>query len=169
MWNVLKRKAEECARLRDALEEAAMKFDEGAGVEGLMEELTAEERKHIELCEACREAAQDLAASRELLRGVGSFADEDRPWFAARVMAAIASRESELAQRISAWTEFPRFASRLAWVTSIVLLAATTWFYESVVRAPKNQLNGGQESIFDAPQQQTTQDDILISMAGDKP
>ena len=166
MWNVLKRKDEECARLRGALEEAAMKLDEGAGVEVLMEELTAEERKHIELCEACREAAQDLAATRELFRGVRSFPDEDRPWFAARVMAAIASRERELAQRISAWTEFPRFASRLAWVTSIVLLAATTWFYESVVRAPKNQLSGVQESIFEA-QQPTPPDDTLVSKAGD--
>lgn len=166
MWNLLKRKDEECARLRNALEEAAMKLDEGAGVEALMEELTAEERKHIELCGACREAAQDLAATRELFRGIRSFADEDRPWFAARVMAAIASRERELAQRISAWTEFPRFASRLAWVTSIVLLAATTWFYESIVRAPKNQLNGTQESIFET-QQPTPPDDTLISKAGD--
>ena len=108
-------------------------------------------------------------ATKELFQGARSFAQEERPWFAARVMTAIASRERELAERVSAWAEFPRFASRLTWVAAILLLAGTTWFYESVVRAPNYAPSGSQESIFEAPQQTTPPDDILIGMAGDNP
>jgi hypothetical protein len=168
MWNRLKRSKEECRRLRDKVEETAAKQSDAVSVRNLREELTAEERKHVDTCRDCQEAVQELFAARELLQGVRSFSHEERPWFAARVMAAIAARERELADRVTAWTEFPRFASRLTWVAVIVLLASTTWFYESVVRTPSHPVNGSQESIFEAPQQ-TTPDDILISQAGDHP
>ena len=77
-------------------------------------------------------------------------------------------RERELAGRVSAWVEFPRFASRLTWVAAIVLLASTTWFYRSVVRTPSYPSTGSQESIFEAPQQ-SAPDDILISRASENP
>src|SRR5216110_3423902 len=109
-----------------------------------------------------------FVATKELSQGAASFAEDERPWFASRVMAAIASRERELAGRVSAWAEFPRFASRLTWVAAIVLLASTTWFYRSVVRAPSYPSTGSQESIFEAPQQ-SAPDDILISRASENP
>jgi hypothetical protein len=168
MWSLLKRENEECRRLRDVLEDAAAKRAGALSVKSVKEEITAEERKHIEACANCREAVEDLIATKQLFQGVSSLADEQRPGFAARVMAAIASRERELAKRVSAWTEFPRFASRLTVVAAIVLLASTTWFYETVVRAPSYPSSGSQESIFEAPQQ-TPPDDILVSMVGDKP
>lgn len=168
MWNVLKRSKEECGRLRDKVEDAAAKQADALSLKNLREELTAEERKHVETCRDCQEAVQEVFAAKELFQPVPSFRQEERPWFAARVMAAIAARERELAERVTAWTEFPRFASRLTWVAVIVLLASTTWFYESVVRTPTHLVNGSQESIFEAPQQ-TTPDDILISQAGDNP
>jgi hypothetical protein len=167
MWNLLKRHNEECRRLRNALESAADRGD-AMCVESLTEQLQAEERNHVDTCADCREAAEELVATKEMFRGAAGFAKEERPWFVARVMAAIASRERELAERVSTWTEFPRFASRLTWVAAIVLLASTTWFYETVVRAPSYPSSGSQESIFEAPQQ-TFPDDILVSMAGDKP
>jgi len=168
MWNLLKRSKEECTRLRDKVEEAAAKQAHPLSVKNVRESLTAEERKHMETCQDCQEAVQELFAAKELFQGVASFSQEARPWFAARVMAAIAARERELAERMTAWTEFPRFASRFRWVAVIVLLASTTWFYDSVVRKPSHPANGSQESIFEAPQQ-TTPDDILISQAGDHP
>ena len=168
MWNLLKREDEECRRLRDALEQAAERHGDRISVKSLTEQLSAEEQKHISVCGDCREAVQDFVATKQLFRGAGSFVEDERPWFAARVMAAIASRERELAQRVSAWSEFPRFASRLALVTAVVLLAGTTWFYESVLRSPGYPSTGSQESIFEAPQQ-SSPDDILISMAGDNP
>jgi|SRR5690348_7892908 len=166
MWNLLKRENEECRRLRDVLEDAAAKRVGALSVKSVKEEITAEERKHTEACANCREAVEDLIATKQLFQGVSSLADEQRPGFAARVMAAIASRERELAKRVSAWTEFPRFASRLTVVAAIVLLAGTTWFYENVVRAPSYPSSGYQESIFEGPQPPAP-DDTLISKPGD--
>jgi hypothetical protein len=168
MWNLLKR-TEGCRRTWDSLEEVATKHADTLRVEGLIDRLEPMAREHIRSCQSCRDAVQDLVATKELFQGAASFAVEARPWFAARVMNAIAAREREVALRISAWTEFPRFASRLAWITVVVLLASTTWFYEKVVRAPSYPSNGAtQESIFDTSPQ-TNQDDILISMSESNP
>src|SRR5215470_18174370 len=128
MWKLLKKDKGEC-RLRDLLEEIAAKHGADLRIEGLMDGLAPAEREHVASCESCREAAQDLVATKELFGGILSSAAEARPWFAARVMNAIAARERELALRVSAWTEFPRLASRLAWITAVVLLASTSWFY----------------------------------------
>ena len=167
MWNLLNKNKQECSRFQNALEEAAQVQDRFPSVESLMQEFTPEERRHVEICSDCREALKELVATKALFQGFSSFAEDERPWFSTRVMAAIASRERELAERVSAWTEFPRFASRLTWIAAILLLAGTTWFYESVVRAPSYPLGASQESIFEIPQQ-TTPDDVLVSMA-DKP
>lgn len=168
MWSLLKSAEEDCRKLRDALEEAAAKNTGAASVQTLTKELAAEDRRHIEMCGDCREVVQELVATKDLFQGAASFAEDERGWFASRVMAAIASRERELAERVSAWVEFPRFASRLSWVAAIVLLASTTWFYRSVVLAPNSSSAGSQESIFEAPQQ-SAPDDILISRASDNP
>jgi hypothetical protein len=168
MWNLLKRENEECRKFRDALESVADKHAGERSVKSLSEEVTAEARKHLDSCADCREAVAELVATKALFQDVASAANEERPWFAARVMAVIAARERELAERVSAWSEFPRFASRVTLVAVIMLLAGTTWFYESVVRAPSYPSTGLQESIFEVPQQ-ATPDDILISRAGDHP
>lgn len=167
MWDMLKEN-EECRRFRDGLEEAAAKFEGAIRIESLIALLPEEQRRHVAGCADCRQAANDLVKVKTLFNGAVSFAEEDRPWFAGRVMAAITSREKVLAQRVSAWTEFPRFASRLAWVAAILLLAGTTWFYEAVVRAPSYIPAGSQESIFEAPQQ-TPPDDLLVSRASERP
>ena len=158
---------ENCRKFRDALEEAAERLEGAIRVESLIALLPEEHCGHVAACADCREAANDLVKVKALLNGVTSFAGDERPWFAGRVMAVIASRERELVERVTAWTEFPRFASRLTWVAAILLLAGTTWFYEAVVRAP-NYSPAGQESIFEVPQQ-TAPDDVLVSMAGDHP
>lgn len=169
LWNLLRKNKEGCRRLRDVLEEVAATPLKSTSVEALMNDLSAEERGHVEACSDCREAVQELAATKELFRGVTSYTEEERPWFAARVMAAISAREREIAAKLSTWSEFSRFAPRFAWVAAILLLAGTTWFYEKVVRTPVHQFNGTpQESIFEAPQP-TSQDDVLVSMAGDTP
>jgi len=168
MWNLLKRSNEECRRLGGAVEEAAAKQADAVSVKNLTEALTPDERTHMATCQDCARAVLEVFRAKQLFQGAASLRQEERPWFAARVMAAIAAREKELAERVTAWTEFPRFASRLTWVAAVVLLASTTWFYESVLRSPSHPVSGSQESIFEAPQQ-TTPDDILISQAGDQP
>jgi hypothetical protein len=169
MWNLLKKSGQECRRVQDSLEEAMEKNSNAGTVKELIAGLPAETRKHVDGCDACREAALDLVATKEIFKGVANAADEARPWFASRVMAAIAARENELVNALSPWTEFPRFASKLAWISAVLLLAGTTWFYERGLRPPSNPANGAaQESIFEPPQQ-TNQDDMLISMAESNP
>jgi hypothetical protein len=170
MWNLLKKNNPECGKLRDSLGEAATKRADVMSVEGLLEGLSSAEREHLTSCEDCREAAVDLVAAKELFQGVASFSEDAKPWFAARVMNAIAARERELSLRVSAWSEFPRFASRLAWITAVVLLAGSTWFYEKAMKTPSYPLKGArtQESIFEAPQQ-TNQDDVLLSVEESNP
>ena len=165
MWDMLKEN-DECRKFRDGLEQAAARLKDAVRIESLIALLPEAQRGHLAACAGCREAANDLVQWKTLFDGAASFGEEERPWFPTRVMAAIASREKELAERVSTWTEFPRFASRLAWVAAILLLAGTTWFYEAVVRAP-SYAPAGQESIFEVPQQ-TTPDDVLVSMAGDR-
>lgn len=170
MWNLLKKSGQECRRVQNCLEEAAAQRSNDGTVEELIEGLTLAARSHVDGCEACREAALDLVATKELFKGVAGIKDEARPWFAARVMAAIAARQNELANALNPWIEFPRFASRFALVAVVLLVAGTTWYYEKGARVPSYQINGSatQESIFEAPPP-ANPDDVLVSMAGSNP
>jgi len=169
MWKLLKKSGQECGRVQDSLEEVAAKNSNAGTVDELIVGLPAAARKHIDGCDACRRAALDMVATKELFSDVTSVTEVERPWFAARVMAAIAARERALAERMSAWSEVPRFASRLALISALLLLAGTTWLYEKAIKMPSNSSNGAaQESIFE-PQQQSNQDDLLISMAVSNP
>ena len=167
MWNLLKKGNEECERLRDSLEESVMARSNRVSLEELMESLPLAQRDHIAACGGCREAAADVLAVREIFKGVAFRTEGARPWFAKRVMRAIAARERELV--VSPWTAVPRFASRLAWITAVVILVCGTWLYEKPSTASGKQPSAAApESIFEAPQP-ATQDDVLISMAASNP
>ncbi len=167
MWNLLKKSDEECRELQDLLEESATARPEAVRVEELNEDWPLAQRKHLADCGSCQEAAQDVLATREIFQGVASQAEEARPWFATLVMEAIRTRERELALPASLWSAFPRFASRLAWVAAVVLLAGSAWLYERPVAAPNRAPTAAstQEYLFEAPAPPMNQDDVLISMA----
>lgn len=92
-------------------------------------------REHLEACAECQCAANDYSASRELLAALPSASEVARPWFAPRVMAAIAARESEL-RSANIWSFVPKFAARLTWASAIALLLASTWLYERPAPPP---------------------------------
>ena len=171
MWNLLKKSNEECGKLQNMLEESAAARREAVRVEELSEAWPAAQRNHIAACESCQEAAQDLLATREIFKGVASRAGQAGPWFAAGVMGAIRTRERELVLPASFWSAFPRYASRLAWVSAVLLLAGSTWLYEKPVAAPNKQIAtaSSPEYLFEAPPQPMNQDDVLISMAEKNP
>ena len=166
MWKLLKRQNGECEHLRDLLEISAAGVP-GASIEELVESLPAGGRAHFADCGSCREVLHDLVATRELLLGAVAPAEDGGPWFAKRVLSAIAARERELAFPASAWSMVPRFASRLAWASAIVLVAGSTWLYQrstsSTIRQPAAA--SAQEYLFEAPSPPINQDDVLISMA----
>jgi hypothetical protein len=154
MFNLkLKRNREECSRLRASLEDVA---------EGVP--LSAVQREHLVVCADCQEAADAISVSRSVLHHA-SRAAAPGPWFAPRVMAAIAAREADLRQSLDAWAAVPRLAARLTWVSALALLLASTWLYQSPKHAqnPTNQSQGTIESLFDA-QPSGAADDILPTM-----
>jgi hypothetical protein len=161
MWNLLSKRAEECGKLRDLLEESTAARPAAETVEQLIQDLSAAERAHIAACENCLEAAEDILATRKIFKGVASDGGTGRPWFASRVMAAIAARERELTE--AAWLAVPKFASRLAMASGALLLVATTWLYERPLSTPNQQAAtlAAQESLFEAPPSMN-QDDVLV-------
>ena len=171
MWNLLKKSGERCNRMMDLLQESAAARSSAASVEELCADLSAAERTHIASCPRCREAAQDLLAAKEIFRNVGSDATIARPWFATRVMAAIASRERELKEVASTWMVVPKFASRVAFVSAALLLVASTWLYEKPVTAPNQQASSqaAQESLFEQPPPPMNQDDVLVPLQESTP
>ncbi len=170
MWNLLKKRDEECGKLRDLLEDSAAARPEVASVEQLSEAWPVEQRDHMAGCGNCQETAQDLLATREIFRGVGSAAEMARPWFATRVMAAIVARERGFSEVASTWMAVPKFALRLAMASGALLLLASTWLYERPLPTPNQQAStlAAQESLFEAPQPMN-QDDVLVNTQENNP
>lgn len=153
MWSLLKRNRGDCSQFRESLEESR-------GVAALPPEL----RAHADACKDCRVVAEEILASRALLKALASQAEVPKPWFAPRVMAAIAARELELKRALDAWTVVPKLAARLTWVCALALLLASTWFYGTPRSAQKSSSDGTIESLFDAPAVSASQDDALVSL-----
>jgi predicted anti-sigma-YlaC factor YlaD len=150
MWNLLRVRKNhgECSRLRDALENVA---DVTA--------LSSVQQKHLAACPACQAASADISMTRIVLRDVRAALPE--PWFAPRVMAAIAARESELRQSLEAWAAVPRLAARLTWISGLALLVASTWLYQLPKFTPISGNESAVESLFDSSQSSASQDDVV--------
>jgi len=161
MWNPLstRKKSKDCRSLRDILEGAQL---EGASLEGTSEvsALSGAQQKHLAACPECQQVADDILMARTVLRAMPRHSEVSAPWFAPRVMAAIAAKESELRQSLEAWAAVPRFAARLTWVSALALLLASTWLYESPKFAQNSGAQSTVESLFDSPQSSAT-DDVL--------
>lgn len=152
MWNVLgmRKKQNECSRLRDALENVA---DVTA--------LSSAQQAHLAACTECRQASSDISISRIVLRDMPAIVASPGPWFAPRVMAAIAARESEQRQSLDTWAAVPRLAARVSWISALALLLASTWLYQMPKPTPISGNESGVESLFDSPQSSAPQDDVL--------
>ncbi len=170
MWNLL-RNDEECRKLRDLLENSAAARPHAVSIGDLTEAMSAAAQNHMAVCASCQEAAQDLLATREIFKGVASSATAQRPWFATRVMAAIAARERELSEAgATAWLAVPKFASRLAMASCALLLVAGTWLYERPQLTANQQAANlaAQESLFESPPP-VSQDDVLAPVQENNP
>ena len=154
---------EECGRLLELAEAFTAEHLDLKSVEELSAALPMEEREHLSRCEDCREAVGDLLEARELFQAVGSQGQIQRPWFAARVMAAIAAKEQELTEVTKTWLAVPRFASRLALASAALLVLTSTWIYERPRPAvnPQSTSLEAQESLFESAPA-AHQDDILV-------
>jgi len=143
----------ECSRLRDALESVQ---DAAA--------LSSAQQQHLAACRECQAASADISMTRSVLRDAPLRAASPGPWFAPRVMAAIAARESELRESLEAWAAVPRLAARLTWISALALLLASTWLYEVPKPAPISGNENTVESLFDSPQSSAPQDDVVLPL-----
>jgi hypothetical protein len=155
MWNLLRirKNQDECGRLRDALENVPE-----------VAALSSAQQAHLAACTECQAASSDIFTSRIVLRDVPARTASPGPWFAPRVMAAIAARESELRSSLDAWAAVPRLAARLTWISALALLLASTWLYELPKPTPISGNESGVESLFDSPQSSAPQDDVVLPL-----
>jgi hypothetical protein len=138
MWNKLEKKKTLCGEYREALEDLRAGIGKAEGAAELKSSLSTETMAHAEICESCVEAGEIFWESRDLLAGHSADTDavpeggaELRPWFATRVMAKIAERETELRTASAEWSgAVTRLASRLAWVSALALVVAGTLVYD---------------------------------------
>lgn len=132
---LLEKHGKQCSEFTARLEDAAVVAPGATDIEELLES-APELRGHASSCSSCRAAAEDILASRALLAALPSSAAQPGPWFARRVMAAIAARTAELSSAADTWTFLPKLAARLTWASSIALLLASGWLYQRPASNP---------------------------------
>lgn len=176
MWDKLRKGKRLCEEYREALEDLPPDVDQSMASSSLGNSLPVEVREHARECNACEEATEIFWTSRELLAGPlelarewNSATSDAKPWFAARVMAKIAEREMEGRRALAEWSgAVAKLASRLAWVSALLLLVGTTWFYGPHGRqlgtpSVESKAQGTQQYLFDSAAGQGTVDDALVS------
>ncbi len=165
-----------CVAYREALEELRAGVGQAEDSAELERGLSAEVLAHAQRCEWCRETAEVFWASRALVaRRNAVMATESgataeaMPWFASRVMAKIAERETEVRSASAEWSSaVTRLASRMAWISGLALVAVGTLVYgpqpqtetTALVRQTSSET---QQYLFDSATGPSNVDDALAS------
>jgi hypothetical protein len=176
MWNKFRKENRLCEQYREALEDLPPDVGQSMAVSSLSNNLPAEVLEHARECDTCEEAAETFWASRNLLVGPlelarewNSATSDAKPWFATRVMAKIAERETEGRRALTEWSgAVAKLASRLAWVSALLLFVGTTWFYgphggQLGTPSAESKAEATQQYLFDSAAGQGTVDDALVS------
>jgi hypothetical protein len=168
--NWLGKRRGSCGWFREALRSLVEETPAAVGSEELLKDAHAELREHVSACPACGSLLSDALEARKLLRE--AFAPAVAPdTFAARVMAEIRGREAQQAIGAYPWAAMQALASRVAWVSALVLLVGSAWVYQR--RAPRPNPAAPPETAADrfpepAPQPSNL-DEVLMSLAEAKP
>lgn len=153
MWKKSEDQKALCAKYREALEGLRAGVGRAEAAVELQGGLPAEVIAHAQICKSCVETSEIFWESRKLLAGSSAIASagvasntESMPWFATRVMARIAERETENRVANAEWSgAVTRLASRLAWVSALALVVAGTLVYEPQPRT------GSSRTVSQAP------------------
>lgn len=160
----------ECSEVRAQVEDIAAAAPSAKSVAELLAAAPAALQRHAKDCAVCREAAASILTTRALLSALPSSADAGGPWFASRVMAAIAAQKAELARAADTWTFLPKLAARLTWASSVVLLLASAWLYQRPVTTPPAATRAVATDITGEPFVDSTpapaDDEFLLSSTG---
>jgi hypothetical protein len=179
MWDRFRKQDRLCVQYREALEDLPPTMIETAAIAELKISLPAEAVAHAAECDVCEEAAAIFWASRNMLAGTLQLSAggqpenyETVPWFVTRVMATIAEHETQMRAASAEWTgAVSRLASRLAWVSALALLVASSWVYDLRPRGSgeKARTLVGQAAteapqyLFDSTTAPSNADDALAS------
>jgi hypothetical protein len=152
MTDCVKGRFEICERFRDELEAVQASGTEQMIRNDLLIKLDGECRRHAEVCGSCLDALDDLVETRNLLLAATeeSTAAEPGPWFASKVMNAIAAKENEIEQSEGVWQSVRRLAPRLAAVCALVLVLAGTWAVQVRRNYVARQMAASGESLFES-------------------
>src|SRR5580698_8368371 len=166
MINFLSKRRAECRQFQSQLEDAAGAAPNAKELSELLAAAPASLKEHTIACANCRAAAENILAARALLAELPSYAATAGPWFAPRVMAAIAARKAELGRAADAWTFLPKLAARLTWASAVALLLASGWLYQKPVstsaKPVATDITG--EPVADTATP-ATNDEVLVSLA----
>jgi hypothetical protein len=167
MTDFLNKRRAGCREVQSQLEDAAGAAPSGKELSELLAAAPGALREHVAGCTNCRAAAENILEARTLLLELPSNAALAGPWFAPRVMAAIAARKTELSRAVDTWTLLPRLAARLTWASAVALLLASGWLYQRPVSAPSRpvltDITG--EPFVDTTAPPANDDEVLLSLA----
>jgi hypothetical protein len=163
---LLNKRGAECRDFQMQLEDAAGSAPGAKKLADLLAAVPGAMRGHAAECADCRAAAENMLAARALMAEMPSRAAVGGPWFAPRVMAAIAARKAELGRAADTWTFLPKLAARLTWASTIALLLASGWLYQkpastSAKPAMVTDITG--EPLVDTTTPENN-DDVLINL-----
>jgi hypothetical protein len=168
MKNLFGKRNAECREFQSQLEDAAGAAPNAKDLSALLSPAPGALKTHVSACADCRVAAENILAARALLAELPSYAATAGPWFAPRVMAAIAARKAELSRATDTWTFLPKLAARLTWASAVALLLASGWLYQKPVSTTTSakpvvtDLTG--EPVVDTVMP-ASNDDVLVSLA----
>jgi hypothetical protein len=166
MTNFLNKRKAECGGFQMQLEDAASAAPSVSELSELLASAPIALKEHVTACADCRTAAENILAARALLAVLPSYATMAGPWFAPRVMAAIAARKAEFSRAADTWTFLPKLAARLTWASAIALLLASGWLYQkpaSIAAKPVvTDITG--EPLADTATPSTS-DELLVSLS----
>jgi hypothetical protein len=154
-----------CERFLNELEELEVGGPGAATAKELLTRMPGAVREHAAQCTSCEEALQDFAVTRRELIAMREGLPEGGPWFAARVMAAIRTKEAEIEEkREGVWVNVRRLAPRLVAFAAVLLVLGGTWAFEVHRAEPSRGPEiGPVESLFEAAPSAPLNDDIVAS------
>jgi hypothetical protein len=166
MKHFLNKRNARCLEFQSQLENAASAAPDTRELPQLLAVAPVALKDHAAACAECRAAAENILAARALLAELPSYAVAAGPWFAPRVMTAIAARKAELSRAADTWTLLPKLAARLTWISAVALLLASGWLYQKPVstsaKPAVTDITGEPVADTAAP---ADNDDVLVSLA----
>jgi hypothetical protein len=164
MQSLPKQESSGCQEFREELEATPLGENRGSELRMALEQMTPASREHASRCVECRQAAEDLALMRSVLRPLGEVSAEPGPWFSAQVMTAITGRQAEMDLRDGVWISVRRLAPRLVAVSALLLVLASTWTYQlRRTDVPGVPQAAASDTVLEPGGAAPLNDDVLIS------